>query len=125
MGEESPSRSWMTPSRGPWLPFASSRSSILVLLSTGKPSRLTTGLAGTTDGEDGGDLDDVLALLRNPEHGTSRILLLRVIERLTGRRQHDLLRERSADPELVREIHEIEKRLQRRQRRSHKRRGAK
>lgn len=86
---------------------------------------LAVAVAETSDIEDVGDLDDVLALLQNPEHGSSRILLLSVLERLTGRRQHDLLQELSTDPELTREIHEIEKRLQRRQRRSRKRRGGK
>src|SRR5207244_1552720 len=58
-------------------------------------------------------IDDVFALVRNPTHGASRVLLLTVLERSADMRARRTLMELSTEPELEKEIRVILRRLKR------------
>jgi hypothetical protein len=58
-------------------------------------------------------VDDVIALIRDTRHGSSRLLLLSALERSTDPRTRAALMELGTDPELVKEIQVILRRLKR------------
>jgi len=61
-------------------------------------------------------IEDLIALARDPQYGPSRLLLLRALERSKDPRAHETLRELKDDPDLVKEIRVILRRLDRRKR---------
>jgi hypothetical protein len=58
-------------------------------------------------------LGDLIALVRDPRHGTSRLLLLRALERSHDPRARATLMELGTDPELKKEIQVILRRRKR------------
>jgi len=61
-------------------------------------------------------IGDVIALARDRQYGPSRLLLLDALERSKDPRAHAALRELKDDPDLVKEIRVILRRLERRKR---------
>ena len=61
-------------------------------------------------------IEDVIALARDRRYGPTRVLLLDALERSKDPRAHAALRELEADPDLVKEIRVILRRLDRRKR---------
>jgi len=65
---------------------------------------LAVAIAGASDDE---VLDDVIALVRDPRHGKSRLLLLSALERSRDQRVRAVLEELEADPEVTVEARRI------------------
>ncbi|HET6585412.1 MAG TPA: hypothetical protein VFG69_18265 [Nannocystaceae bacterium] len=61
-------------------------------------------------------IGDVIALARDPRHGSSRLLLLSALERSADPRAKATLMELGTDPELTKEIQVILRRLKRKKR---------
>lgn len=66
-------------------------------------------------------LTDVLAMIRDPRHGSSRLFFLRTLERSADPRARAALMELGTDPELAAEIQVILRRTAKRRRRKAKR----
>ncbi len=65
-------------------------------------------------------LDELIALIRDVRHGPTRIVLLSALERSEDRRARAALMALGTDPELVLEIQDILRRLERRRKRRRK-----
>ncbi len=59
-------------------------------------------------------IDEVIALVRDPGNGSTRLLLLRALERSQAPRAHATLEEMADDPDLVKEIAVILRRIKKR-----------
>jgi len=76
-------------------------------------SGLAVAIAGAADDE---VIDDVIALARDAHIGGSRLLLLGALERSASRRARAALKELGTDPDLMKEIPVILRRLERKKR---------
>jgi hypothetical protein len=73
-------------------------------------SGLAAAIAGASDDE---VIGDVIALARDPRHGSSRLLLLSALERSADPRARAALMDLGTDPDLTKEIEVIMQRLKR------------